>query len=241
MSAFHQLKGNALDLILHSPGGSLEAAEQIVNYIRKKYNHVRAIIPQNAMSAATMIACACDEIVMAKHSAIGPVDPQIPVTSSGNNRYFIPAQSILDEFEEAKKEITQNPALATLWVHRINQYPHGFMEQCRHIVQLSKDMVAKWLSKYMFSSDQNAKEKAMDIAEWLSDTKQHKTHGRPLDIDILKQKGLKVSSLEDDHDFQEKVLSVFHATMITFELTPCVKLIENHLGKGIYILVQPNR
>lgn len=72
ISALHGLNGKKLDLILHSPGGSLEAAEQIVSYLRSKYGHIRAIVPQNAMSAATMLACACDEIVMGKHSAIGP-------------------------------------------------------------------------------------------------------------------------------------------------------------------------
>src|SRR3990172_558899 len=77
MAALHGLKGTELDLILHSPGGSLEAADQVVQYLRSKYKHLRAIIPQNAMSAATMIACACDEIIMGKQSAIGPTDPQI--------------------------------------------------------------------------------------------------------------------------------------------------------------------
>lgn len=62
MAALHGLKNDKLDLIISSPGGSGEAAEQIVNYLRNKYDHIRAIIPQNAMSAATMIACACDVI-----------------------------------------------------------------------------------------------------------------------------------------------------------------------------------
>ena len=50
MSSLHGLKRDKLDLILHSPGGSLEAAEQIVNYLRSKYKHIRVIIPQNSMS-----------------------------------------------------------------------------------------------------------------------------------------------------------------------------------------------
>ena len=79
MSALHELKGEELDLILHSPGGSLEVSEQVVTYLRSKYRHIRAVVPQNAMSAATMIACACDGIVMGKHSALGPIDPQITV------------------------------------------------------------------------------------------------------------------------------------------------------------------
>lgn len=52
MSAVHELKGESLDIIIHNPGGSAEATEQIVLYLRKMFSHIRAIIPQNAMSAA---------------------------------------------------------------------------------------------------------------------------------------------------------------------------------------------
>ena len=38
---------------------------------------IRAIIPQTSMSGGTMIACSCKEILMGKHSSLGPVDPQI--------------------------------------------------------------------------------------------------------------------------------------------------------------------
>ena len=69
MSALSGIEGNEVDLILHSPGGQAEATEQIVNYLRQKFAHIRVIIPQNAMSAATMLACAADVIVMGKHSA----------------------------------------------------------------------------------------------------------------------------------------------------------------------------
>jgi len=33
MAALHGLKNDKLDLILHSPGGSLDAADQIVQYL----------------------------------------------------------------------------------------------------------------------------------------------------------------------------------------------------------------
>lgn len=63
MEVIHGLKGPGLDLILHSPGGSLEAAEAIVHYLRSKFRNIRVVVPQMAMSAATMLACAADEIV----------------------------------------------------------------------------------------------------------------------------------------------------------------------------------
>lgn len=77
MTALHNMDNDKLDIIVHSPGGSVEAVDQIMSYLRTKYSHIRAIVPQNAMSAASMMACACDEIIMGKHSAIGPIDPQI--------------------------------------------------------------------------------------------------------------------------------------------------------------------
>ncbi|MEJ5329708.1 MAG: hypothetical protein WHT07_06120 [Desulfobaccales bacterium] len=43
-----------------------------------------------------------------------------------------------------------------------------------------------------------------------------------------------VELLEDNQDIQEKVLSVFHATMVTFQITNCVKMVENHNGRGLY-------
>lgn len=64
MEVTHGLEGTTLDLILHSPGGSPEAAEAIVSYLRSRFSYIRVIVPQLAMSAATMIACAADEIVL---------------------------------------------------------------------------------------------------------------------------------------------------------------------------------
>jgi ClpP class serine protease len=76
MEAIAGLKNNQLDLILHTGGGSAETTDAIVSYLRQKFAHIRVIIPQAAMSAGTMLACAADEIIMGKQSSIGPIDPQ---------------------------------------------------------------------------------------------------------------------------------------------------------------------
>ena len=233
MSALHGLKGESLDLILHSPGGSMEAADQIVQYLRRKYKHIRAIIPQNAMSAATMIACACDSIVMGKHSAIGPIDPQVTFpTATGT--FTSPAQAILDEFEQAKSEIKADQSTIPLWASKIQAYPHGFLQMCQTTLKLSKEKVEEWLKQYMFSDEAESGKKAKKIAAWLGNAKEHKTHGRPIGIDQALAHGLKIESLEENQDFQEAVLSVFHATVVTFQVTDCVKMVENQNGRGVY-------
>jgi hypothetical protein len=235
MASLHGLKGKQLDLLLHSPGGSGEAADQIVQYLRAKYDHIRAIVPQNAMSAATMLACAADEIVMGKHSAIGPIDPQMIVgTPTGPSP--IPAHTILQDFERAKADVASNPVLANLWAPRFATLPPGFLNLCEQATRLSSEKVETWLAQYMFKGKDPQKAKA--IAEWLADFSVHKTHARPIGIELAREQGLNVSALEDDQGLQEAVLSVFHATMVTFQATGCLKVIENHLGKGHYIVVE---
>ncbi|MEN7432778.1 ATP-dependent Clp protease proteolytic subunit [Chromobacterium sp. TRC.1.1.SA] len=237
MTSLHKLKGTQLDLIIHSPGGSSEAADQIVQYLRAKYNHIRAIIPQNAMSAATMLACAADEIVMGKHSAIGPIDPQIMINMPNGGQSAMPAHTILQDFYNAKIEIMQNPVLSNSWAPRFSSLPAGYLNFCQQLIQQAEEKVKTWLGQYMFQNDNEGK--AERVAKWLADFSQHRTHGRPIGIDLAREKGLIVTPLEADQELQEAVLSVFHATMATFQTTGCLKVIENHLGKGLYVTVGP--
>lgn len=231
MASLHNLKGEKLDLILHSPGGSLEAADQIVQYLRAKYKYIRAIVPQNAMSAATMLACACDEIVMGKHSAIGPIDPQMVF-----GQMAVPAHTILQEFERAKADVAANPLLANLWAPRLGALPPGYLNLCEQTIKLAEEKVKQWLGQYMFGGKNPAQ--AEEIAKWLASFDEHQTHGRPIGIELARQKGLNVTPLENDQGFQEAVLSVFHATMVTFQSTSCLKVIESHRGKGRYVVAQ---
>jgi len=238
MASIYGLKGDKLDLILHSPGGSLEAAEQIVNYLRAKYKHIRAIIPQNAMSAATMIACACDEIFMGKQSAIGPIDPQVTFLTQ-HGPYTSPAQALLDEFDRAKAEVTFNPALAPLWVSKMRDYPPGIFNVCSRTLALAVEKVSGWLTSYMFAGEADGETRARAVATWLGTANIHKTHDRPINLEEAIAHGLKVEPLENDQTLQDRVLSVFHAVVVTFKVSPLAKIIENHDGRGCYLQVEP--
>jgi hypothetical protein len=76
------------------------------------------------------------------------------------------------------------------------------------------------------------------IADWLGDAKAHKTHGRPISVATARSQGLLVQDLEADQQLQELVLSAFHAAMVTFQVTSCVKIVENQNGRGVYTQVQ---
>ena len=66
-----------IDLVLHTPGGLVLAAVQIAQALKDHPAKVTVFVPHYAMSGGTLIALAADEIVMAPHAILGPVDPQL--------------------------------------------------------------------------------------------------------------------------------------------------------------------
>ena len=222
--------GGSLDLILHSPGGSPEAAEAIVSYLRSRFSHIRVIVPQLAMSAATMIACAADQIVVGKHSFLGPTDPQIPLVTPLGRR-LVPAQSVLDQFGRAKKECADPEKLAA-WLPMLSQYGPDLLVQSEAWLDLSKELVGTWLEIYMFNGISDAKQRAQHVSEWLADHKNFKSHSRHVSRADLEAHRLSVVRLEEDERLQDLSLSVFHATTHTFTGTTAVKIVENHTGSA---------
>jgi ClpP class serine protease len=66
-----------IDIILHTPGGLVLAAEQIAKALVERKAKVTVFVPHYAMSGGTLIALAADEVVMDANAVLGPVDPQI--------------------------------------------------------------------------------------------------------------------------------------------------------------------
>jgi ClpP class serine protease len=66
-----------IDLILHTPGGLVLAAEQIAGALRRHPAQVTVMVPHYAMSGGTLISLAADYIMMSPSAVLGPVDPQI--------------------------------------------------------------------------------------------------------------------------------------------------------------------
>jgi ClpP class serine protease len=69
--------GRRIEIILHTPGGLVLAASQIAIALADHDGPVTAVVPHYAMSGGTMIALAADEIIIDRHAALGPIDPQI--------------------------------------------------------------------------------------------------------------------------------------------------------------------
>ena len=151
-----------LDIILHTPGGLVLAAEQIAYALQKHPAKVTVMVPHYAMSGGTMLALAADEILMDENAVLGPVDPQI-------GQY--PAVSILKEMKE--KEINEIDD-TTLILADVSQ---------KAIRQVENTI-------YNLLVDEMPEDKSRDIARVFSEGLW--THDYPIKVDELVNMGIPV-------------------------------------------------
>ena len=228
MLCIHELdRSKGLDLILHTPGGSIAATESLVVYLREMFgDDIRAVVPQIAMSAGTMIACACKQIVMGKHSSLGPVDPHLG---------GIPAVGVLEEIKKAYGQIKDDPVYAEVWRPILSRLTPSFVQQCEWAVERSKSFVKEALEANMFKAVPVARrtQKAEVVRDRLTDLTQNKGHDRHFHFQDCRAMGLRVMALETDPLLQDLVLTIHHSYMHTLGNTAAMKVIENQLGKAV--------
>lgn len=78
---------DAIDFLLHSGGGDINAAYQIAEMLRSRSKAFRVIVPYYAKSAATLFTLAADEITMGELAELGPLDAQVPESHRGSWKY----------------------------------------------------------------------------------------------------------------------------------------------------------
>ncbi len=217
--------GKGLLLILHTPGGLAEAAQTIVGYLRSKYAAIDVVVPTYAMSAGTMIALACDRIVMGRQSQLGPTDPQLIV----GNRPFS-AHSIVEQFEEAKAEISSSPVLAHAWAPVLRAFGPALLQEARKSISYGQALVRNWLEKYMFSDRSDPAALAHEVAEYFGGS-QSGSHGRRISRDEARRHHLEVIDLEKDQGLQEEILTLYHLSTIAFEMGPAAKSVMSSNGR----------
>jgi len=223
MATIHGLDRTlGLDLVLHTPGGETAATESLVDYLRAMFGkNIRAIVPQLAMSAGTMIALACREVVMGKHSSLGPIDPQLGGMA---------AHGVIEEFKRAKAEIAQNAATIPVWQPIIAKYSPTLIGECEKAIEWSNEVAERWLRECMFDGEATAAADAKRIIDELSDHALTKSHARHYSAEQARNLGVKVVQLEDDQDLQDAVLSVHHSVIQTLDATGAYKVVENQNG-----------
>lgn len=209
-----------LTLLIHTPGGTAPAAQTIVSYLWQKFKDIQIVVPALAMSAGTMISLAANKIIMGRQSQLGPIDPQMPVSGR-----FVSAQSVLEQFDQARAEILQNPITAHVWAPALQSVGPALLQEARNALAYGETMVAEWLEQRMFAKTDNPSGIARDTAKFFRDASIHKSHGRRIDRDEARSHNVVIDDLESEQKLQEEVLTAYHLSTLVFEKTPATKVL----------------
>src|SRR3954466_14568165 len=153
-----------IDIVLHTPGGTVLAAEQIAKALVERKGKVTVFVPHYAMSGGTLIALAADEIVMDANAVLGPVDPQL-----GD----MPAASIVKVVEiKGPQHVGDEFLMLADMAHKARIQVAAFVAQV-----LTKQMPEK---------------QSLQVATTLTEGRW--THDFPITVQAARQLGLKVST-----------------------------------------------
>lgn len=153
-----------IDLVLHTPGGLVLAAEQIANALARHPGKVTVFVPHYAMSGGTLIALAADEIVMDPNAVLGPIDPQI-------GQY--PAASIL-------KAVAQKP------IGEVDDETLIRADVAEKAMRQVTSFADRLLRKHLPEEEAGALAKLLASGTW--------THDYPITADEAKAMGLPVTT-----------------------------------------------
>jgi ClpP class serine protease len=158
-----------LDLVLHTPGGLVLAALQIAKAIGDHKAKVTVFVPHYAMSGGTLIALAADEIVMCKHSILGPIDPQLGQS---------PAASLI-------KVVQEKP------IARINDETLVLADIGRKAISQLKQSASELLQRRLPAEQASALAEKLTVGTW--------THDYPIWASTARELSMPVSTnMPDD-------------------------------------------
>lgn len=213
-------KRERLVVILTTPGGSAIAVERYVNIIRHHYKVVDFVVPNYAYSAGTIFCMSGDNIFMDYSSVLGPIDPQV----QNKEGKWVAALGYLDKVNEAIEK-SRSKTLTEAEFLMIKDLDLAELKDYEQAKDLTIDLLKKWLVKYKFKNwethqtsstlkgtvvtDEQKEQRAEEIASALSNNSKWKSHGRPINIEALKDLRLKIEDYSSDRAFRQLLRDYF--------------------------------
>ncbi len=199
---FYDLRKNfkdcdgTLDVLISSNGGEPDAAYNLAMLFRRYGSKdLNFIVPRMAKSAATILACASDKILMTPIAELGPLDVQIfrlEIKSDSVEPTVFSPMHVELTLDMIRKEYNEgNEALAKALLERI-QSPI-LLSSFIKANEISEQYTTKLLNTRMLKDQ---KEKVSEISKQL--TRGYAHHGFCINIEEARELGLVVEEIPDD-------------------------------------------
>ncbi|MBI2846353.1 MAG: hypothetical protein HYX82_00570 [Chloroflexi bacterium] len=220
----HGMKSQHIDLLLHSPGGDIDVAEKIVYMCWSRASSLRVIVPESAKSAATLIALSANKVMMSDTSELGPIDPQIVITTPSGEPISRPARSFLDGLAAIKTEAKKTGSLSPVYFPLLAQLDPALIDFCRKAIARSERFAEKWLLKAQCQGDTA---KAKKIAKTLVSARRYLSHGTVIDHSEATSIGLTVEYLAQDNTLWQAIWRLYCAYEVDIRNESLAKVFES--------------
>ena len=156
-----------VDLLLHTKGGSVDAAEKLMGMLRSLVGtaKLRIIVPDFAKSAGTLMVLGADSVVMSDMSELGPIDPQAPLFGIWQS-----VQNYLDAYKEHEKTLKADPNNIAAQI-MLKKLDPATLKLCEVAMDRARQAAEKLLKRGMFRNGGNWSKtvsELLDTRRWLS-------------------------------------------------------------------------
>lgn len=159
--------GSDLDLLLHTRGGSIDAAEKLMGMLKRHVGpgQLRVIVPDFAKSAGTLMVLGADSVVMSDMSELGPIDPQIRLRGE-----WLAVQNYLDAFDTHAETLKtdRDNVVARIMLEKLDP---AVLKRCEAARERARQAAEKLLTRGMFHKSGNWSLTASELLEttrWFS-------------------------------------------------------------------------
>ncbi|MER8764364.1 hypothetical protein [Mesorhizobium sp. M0968] len=195
-------KGSSIDLLLHTPGGDVDAAEKLIELVRNRKGDgkFRVIVPDRAKSAGTLIALGADTIVMSDTSELGTIDPQYIGKDAHGNEVHLSVFDYLSSYETYAEQLRKDPndpAARAMF----EKFDPAVLNKFKQVKSRARIFGENQLKRH--GTTYTA------IVAQLMDTKTYPSHGQMIGADHAKQMGLQVDVMQMDEPLWQSLWQLY--------------------------------
>jgi hypothetical protein len=190
-------RGGNIDLLLHTGGGDINAAEKIVVMLRAAVgteSRFRVIVPDFAKSAGTLIALAADKILMSDSSELGPIDPQFPKRDTDGTVRWHSVLNYIEAYETICRQVRLDPSDVAANV-MLSKFDPTTLVQFEAVKRRARMLAEQHLNRWMFQRKKATYTKIagdlMDIARWPA-------HGQMIGYEDAREMELEIQYVAPD-------------------------------------------
>jgi membrane-bound ClpP family serine protease len=191
-------KFGGLDLMVNSPGGMPEAAGDIIRVCRTYASSFRVIVPNMAMSAATLLAMGSDAIMMSDTSKLGPIDPQM-VYQTKEGPFMRAAKSFIDAFGSLVSEangLAAGNQNVTAHLHLLTKQDPSWIVECVRARNATEKLAARVLKSGMLNGKTD--DEINQVAKNFLTKGDNESHGTRISPDEAVAMGLNIERVKRD-------------------------------------------